>query len=429
MNGTRSCPKCVKLSEHNVIFICTQTYGIWCEARGACVCVCVTLNFGKQISFQDLSFFCILEGNHCQRNHHSLKMRDCPQMLLVWHSLTDWEQCSGSQTKRLLAEVGHREEVKLNFPRKHWIGNHSIDGKWQTFPSFPVSISLHGSNDLNSLQNPSFGQSFWMKFFASCLVCTSQSVHLCFGCLNTKIQWGWLTGWWNWFCGTSDPCSMVLITIFGMWTPKKHDFWWVTMVFILIHTMFCPSILTVPHCVVSTVFCLTMVDSCFMVRVTVWAKETVVMIGAKLLHQCGCQDTASFIPGIVSKSFIQETSSGRKMKCAKAIQCFGSDGMKVKEFALSSTMLAPLATANTPKNLSFYWLWWHIWASTNPRCNHCEPCNNMHQWQCYSWPNSSIPTTTDVCLANQGWWNCPGIICNVWHSVNHRCWLWFGCKW
>ena len=83
-----------------------------------------------------------------------------------------------------------------------------------------------------------------------------------------------------------------------------------------------------------------MADPRFVVGASIWAKGTIITNAAELHRRFGRNDTHAWIPGIVSKGFIQETASGRRMRYVKAHWYLGGkNGIKEKEVALSSVKI------------------------------------------------------------------------------------------
>ena len=87
---------------------------------------------------------------------------------------------------------------------------------------------------------------------------------------------------------------------------------------------------------------------------TVWAKATIITNGAELHRRFGRYDSITFLPGIVSKGFINESATGRKMKWVVATWYLGDEHTKVKEVALSSCKYAPPDISHLPTDLSLF---------------------------------------------------------------------------
>ena len=99
-----------------------------------------------------------------------------------------------------------------------------------------------------------------------------------------------------------------------------------------------------------------MADPRFVVGASIWAKGTIITNAAELHRRFGRNDTHAWIPGIVSKGFIQETASGRRMRYVKAHWYLGGEnGIREKEVSLSSVKIYPPDTGTIPVDLSL----WH----------------------------------------------------------------------
>ena len=135
-----------------------------------------------------------------------------------------------------------------------------------------------------------------------------------------------------------------------------------------------------------------MTDPRFVVGASVWAKGTVITNAAELHRRFGRNDTHAWVPGIVSKGFIQETSSGRRMRYVKAHWYLGGEnGVKEKEVALSSVKIYPPDSGTIPVDLTV----WHDHGGKWPRVADVEANSTVHEVEKTSAPSLSIHSADD----------------------------------